>query len=111
MVEYKYDAWGKHAFMCSLYGLPRVGEWIENGATIITNFELLEGFLDAEPHAYYTCSAMVEYTYEGGEMIRAYYSFDRSDNSACNHYDGTFANVNVYGLYGGFTYDQFFFEF
>lgn len=97
--------------MCSLYGLPQVGEWIENGATIITNFELLEGFLDAEPHAYYTYSAMVEYTYEGGEMIRAYYSFDRSDNSACDHYDGIFANVNVHGLYGGFTYDQFFFEF
>ena len=94
--------------LCGMYGLPQVGEWIENGATIISNFELLEGFLEGEPHNYYTYSAMVEYTYEGGELIRVFYSFNDTDNPVCEHYDGIHANINVYT---GLTLEQFYMDF
>ena len=51
---------------------------------------------------------MVEYTYEGGELIRVFYSFNEADNPFCEHYDGIHANIDVYT---GLTLEQFLMNF
>ena len=84
-------------YLCAYYGVPQIGDWIKNGAEILSNTGILEGFLNEEPHIYYSHTILVKYTYENGYSIYGQYMYDSSDdNHACQHYNGIRGVVTCY---------------
>lgn len=83
-------------YLCSYYCVPQIGDWIKNGAEIISNSGVLEGFLNEEPHIYYSHTIYLKYTYENGYSIYGQFMYDSSDNPACQHYNGIRGVVTCY---------------